>query len=318
MPILRHLLYAVFVLVLGQPYLIEAASRAPEILTGDHEFMNHTEPRSPSGGPSKKRKVAQDIEPEQRELMVGNKCHNAMIHPLKRENILVTGAEAGRYPKVWLGYDVMGQAEGLHQLTDVRELHHKEGSPYSFFRMMVDKEVEEGSEWTVEHVLDRMRKIRKRRRHLCKWKTEEEAKRRRSVFESVSLGTYSIALTMIDPADGFEISWLSATIRSQSLTPEFHMPRFRRMVSDAKIVRKESDKSPYTEDLEKQCQEQIQKFGKSASDLLGQRQPSSTAEGALAIFHWVTNHSLVYDYPENPSAWRQKVSGDVEVTRGWT
>ncbi|KAF4741380.1 hypothetical protein FOZ62_012688, partial [Perkinsus olseni] len=147
MPILRHLLYAVFVLVLGQPYLIEAASRAPEILTGDHEFMNHTEPRSPSGGPSKKRKVAQDIEPEQRELMVGNKCHNAMIHPLKRENILVTGAEAGRYPKVWLGYDVMGQAEGLHQLTDVRELHHKEGSPYSFFRMMVDKEVEEGSEW---------------------------------------------------------------------------------------------------------------------------------------------------------------------------
>ncbi|KAF4728414.1 hypothetical protein FOZ62_012797, partial [Perkinsus olseni] len=176
----------------------------------------------------------------------------------------------GMYLQVWLGYDVFG--EGLQKLTDVRELNHTKGSPYSFFRMTVDKEVEEGT-GAVEDILARMHKIRKRRRHLCKWTTEVDAKRRGISLDSVRLGTYWIALTLIDPADGFEISWLSAKIRS-------------RMVSDARIVRRESDKSPYTDDLESQCKEQIKKFGKAASDLLGQRQPSSTAEGALAIFHW--------------------------------
>ncbi|KAF4660005.1 hypothetical protein FOL46_006354 [Perkinsus olseni] len=274
--------------------------------------MDHTEPREPSDAKESgvlamlRRKSHSKLEPEQRELMA-----------LKREDILIPGkSDTGGYPKVWLGYDVFG--EGLQKLTDVRELNHTKGSRYSFFRMTVDEEVEEGIGWAVKDILARMHKIRKRRRHLCKWTTEVDAKRRGISLDSIRLGTYWITLTMIDPADGFEISWLSAKIRSRSLTPEFHMPRFRRMVSDARIVRRESDKSPYTDDLGSQCKEQIKKFGKAASDLLGQGKPSSTAEGALAIFHWVTNHSLVSDYPENPSAWRQEVSGDLEVTRGWT
>ncbi|KAF4656554.1 hypothetical protein FOZ61_006901 [Perkinsus olseni] len=141
MSIPRRLFNAVFLLVWWQLYVIEAASIVPESLTGDSGFMDHTEPREPSDAKESgvlamlRRKSHSKLEPEQRELMA-----------LKREDILIPGkSDTGGYPKVWLGYDVFG--EGLQKLTDVRELNHTKGSRYSFFRMTVDEEVEEGIGW---------------------------------------------------------------------------------------------------------------------------------------------------------------------------
>ncbi|KAF4717650.1 hypothetical protein FOZ63_006347 [Perkinsus olseni] len=230
--------------------------------------------------------------------------------------------------QMWLGFDVVGLDGRLKKLTDVAELIYTGRSRYSVYRIIVDKEILESTEWSPEmlemrprvnqgvlplkaHILNAMReltferyKTRREEKHSCTFKTLLEASANISMIQTlqdrVPLGTYRIFMTMLDPADGFEIGLLSADIRSTSLSPEFDMSRFRKLVLGSKIIRRASTKSPKEPALHRQCLEQIQAFGRSAAKFLGQEPPSSAGASVLPIFHWLTNRTLIYNYPEPP------------------
>ncbi|KAF4722399.1 hypothetical protein FOZ63_034187, partial [Perkinsus olseni] len=231
---------------------------------------------------------------------------------------------------MWLGFDVVRPDDGLKKLTDVAELIYTGRSYYSVYRIIVDKEVLESTQWSPEmlemrprvkqgvlplkaHMLNTMRKltfeqyserIQSGEMHSCTFKTLLEAAANTSVEQTlrdrVPLATYRIFMTMLDPADGFEIGLLSADIRSRSLSPEFDMSRFRKLVLESKIIRRASTKSPKEPALHRQCLEQIQAFGRSAAKFLGQEPPSSAGTSVFPIFHWLTNRTLIYDYPSSP------------------
>ncbi|KAF4738130.1 hypothetical protein FOZ62_024113, partial [Perkinsus olseni] len=179
---------------------------------------------------------------------------------LRRDMVLGFGrADGGRDLQVWLGFDVTGTGAGQRKLTDFAELDYRGNSSYSIFRINVDAEAMERARkrsfWLLRDSIVQAFNDRMRQRHVCKSKTEvigagAQGKKHRSV----SLGTFRITLTSTDPADGFEIVLLTAKIHSKST------------------------KSPYTDNLRDQCKDQIDAFGKSASKLLGQEPPSSTAE----------------------------------------
>ncbi|KAF4751869.1 hypothetical protein FOZ62_025923 [Perkinsus olseni] len=240
---------------------------------------------------------------------------------------------------MWLGFDVVMPDEGHKKLTDVAELIYTGRSYYSIYRIIVDKEVLESTQWSPEmlemrprvkqgvlplkaHMLNAMRKltfeqyserIRSGEMHSCTFKTLLEAAANTSVEQTlrdrVPLGTYRIFMTMLDPADGFEIGLLSADIRSTSLSPEFDMSRFRKLVLESKIIRRASTKSPKEPALHGQCLDQIQAFGRSAAKFLGQEPPSSAGASVFPIFHWLTNRTLIYDYPSSPDIqWIKKRS----------
>ncbi|KAF4697352.1 hypothetical protein FOZ60_007436 [Perkinsus olseni] len=194
-------------------YSTRASSRDREVLTEDREFMSYSEPRE-----SREGKERPQLIPEGKELMEGVKFHS---QALQRATVLGFGrADSGRDLQVRLGFDVTGAAAGQRKLTDFAELHYRGNSPYSIFRMNVDAEAMERARkrsfWLLRDSIVKAFNDRMRQRHVCKSKTEVigagvQGKKHRSV----TLGTFRITLTLTDPADGFEIVLLTATIHSK-------------------------------------------------------------------------------------------------------
>ncbi|KAF4711523.1 hypothetical protein FOZ63_021693, partial [Perkinsus olseni] len=110
---------------------------------------------------------------------------------------------------MWLGFDVVGVDEGLKKLTDVAELIYTGRSCYSIYRIIVDKEVLESTEWSPEmlemrprvnqgvlplkaHMLNAMRELtfdryenRREEKHSCTFKTLLEASANTSAIQTL-------------------------------------------------------------------------------------------------------------------------------------